>query len=90
MVRKIFLLIFCALSFACLSAQGQDVNVRGRVVDETGNPAVGAAVMLVGADNIGVITDVEGKFTITAPSGGGTSDFLFGLQDSGSQCGGKG
>ena len=70
MVRKIFLLIFCALSFACLSAQGQDVNVRGRVVDENGNPAVGAAVMLVGADNIGVITDVEGKFTITAPSGG--------------------
>lgn len=47
--------------------------MRGRIVDENGEPAIGAAVMLEGADNVGVITDVDGKFSLTAPQGGNLS-----------------
>ena len=70
MVRKIFLSVFCALLAVCAFAQEQEVNVRGRIVDENGEPAIGAAVMLKGAKNVGAVTDVDGKFSLTAPQGG--------------------
>lgn len=70
MVKKLFLTVFCVFSSVCMFAQGQDINVRGRIVDENGDPAIGAAVVLVGADNVGVVTDVEGRFSMTAPGGG--------------------
>lgn len=70
MVRKIFLSIFCALVATCLFAQDKEVNVRGRIVDENGEPAIGAAVLVSGADNVGVVTDVDGNFSLTAPQGG--------------------
>lgn len=79
MVRKIFLMFFCTLSVVCLSAQQKEIDVRGRIVDENGEPAIGAAVMLEGADNVGVITDVDGKFSLTAPQGGATYHFVSGL-----------
>ena len=79
MVRKIFLMFFCTLSVVCLSAQQKEIDVRGRIVDENGEPAIGAAVMLEGADNVGVITDVDGKFSLTAPLGGATYHFVSGL-----------
>ena len=70
MVRKIFLLFFCTFSAVCLSAQQQEIEVRGRVVDDNGEPAIGAAILLEGADNVGVITDVDGNFSLKAPQGG--------------------
>lgn len=53
--------------------------MRGRIVDENDEPAIGAAVMLEGADNVGVITDVDGKFSLTAPLGRATYHFVSGL-----------
>ncbi len=44
------------------------VKVRGTVVDEGGFPLIGATIMEEGALN-GVVTDLEGKFTIEVPSG---------------------
>lgn len=79
MVRKIFLMFFCTLSVVCLSAQQKEIDVRGRIVDENDEPAIGAAVMLEGADNVGVITDVDGKFSLTAPLGRATYHFVSGL-----------
>ena len=70
MVRKIFLLFFCTFSAVYLSAQQQEIEVRGRVVDDNGEPAIGAAILLEGADNVGVITDVDGNFSLKAPQGG--------------------
>ena len=70
MVRKVFLMIFCVLSAVCTFAQDEEIDVRGRIVDDTGTPAIGAAVMLKGAANVGAVTDVDGKFSLTAPRGG--------------------
>ena len=67
--------------------------MRGRIVDENGEPAIGAAVLVSGADNVGVVTDVDGNFSLTAPQGGDSYRILSGISDAGgasgscSQCG---
>lgn len=61
------------LSIVCLiftvAASAQDVNVTGTVVDDTGEPLIGATVMVDGTKN-GVATDLDGKFTIRIKNGG--------------------
>ena len=49
-------------------AQAQDSNVSGEVLDSTGEPLIGATVMLKGSKE-GVATDLDGRFTIKAPVG---------------------
>ena len=63
--------LFLALSFILLStitAQAQSGNIHGTVIDEDGEPIIGATVMLKGTKT-GVVTDVEGKFAISAERG---------------------
>lgn len=50
----------------CASAQ-ETKSITGYVLDNTGEPLIGASVM-VKDTNYGVITDVDGKFTLNAPS----------------------
>lgn len=44
----------------------QDIRVTGRVLSETGEPVVGASVMVRGSQ-AGVVTDARGAFSILAP-----------------------
>lgn len=44
----------------------QDIRVTGRVLSETGEPVVGASVMVKGSQ-AGVVTDARGAFSILAP-----------------------
>ena len=45
-------------------------TVNGVVLSEDGNePVIGATVQVVGANNVGTVTDVDGQFTITCPEG---------------------
>ena len=43
----------------------QTKTVTGQVVDETGEPVIGASVMVEGTTN-GTITDFDGKYTLEA------------------------
>lgn len=64
-------LCLCALAMILTVGvvSAQDINVSGTVTDKTfGEPVIGAAVMIVGTD-AGTITDIDGKFQITAPTG---------------------
>ena len=47
----------------------QTGTVKGQVVDENGEPIIGASVLLKGTSN-GVITDVDGNFTLNGVSKG--------------------
>ena len=47
---------------------GQPQNISGTVIDESGEPIIGANVMVEGTST-GVITDIDGKYTINAPAG---------------------
>ena len=49
--------------------QSQTIKVSGQVVDQEGEPLIGATVQLKGTQS-GVITDMDGKFTIEAPANG--------------------
>ncbi len=60
---------FLAVVFllSSVSAFAQTVST-GKVVDESGLPVIGASVIERGSTNNGVITDLDGQFTITVPS----------------------
>lgn len=51
--------------FLSASAFAQQVVVKGNVVDETGEPVIGASVKVVGG-TIGAVTDIDGNFSINA------------------------
>ena len=52
-------------------------KVSGTVVSyEDNEPVVGAAVRVVGT-NIGTVTDINGKFTITCPKGKNTLNISY-------------
>jgi TonB-linked SusC/RagA family outer membrane protein len=46
-----------------------DIEVSGKVVDQSGEPLPGVAVSVSGT-NIGTITNIDGEFTLTAPEDG--------------------
>ena len=48
-----------------LSQQQQRHTAQGVVIDETGEPIVGASVVVKGVKGLGGITDVNGKFNVT-------------------------
>lgn len=48
-----------------LTASGQHMTVNGHVIDETGEPVIGATVRVVGTDNA-TITDIDGNFVLSA------------------------
>ncbi len=42
-------------------------QITGLVTDDKGEPLIGANVVLKGSSSIGVITDLDGKFSLNAP-----------------------
>jgi TonB-linked SusC/RagA family outer membrane protein len=64
-----------AFLLLCSNVSAQELNVSGTVLGEDGNPLVGASVVLKGSTK-GVMTDLNGGYTIHAPSDG-TLEFSF-------------
>lgn len=50
-------------------AQSDNITVKGKVVDETGEPIIGAAVTIPGTTS-GTVTDFNGEYSISVPSNG--------------------
>ena len=69
-------LLFC---LAPIVASGQSIAVKGTVIDETGEPVIGANVTEPGTTN-GVITDLDGIYTINVSSNGKLSFSYIGYQ----------
>ena len=67
MKRKLFmfLTLFC-MGIGIVLAQTQ---VRGTVVDEAGEPVIGATILVKGTTQ-GTTTDIDGRFTLSAPANG--------------------
>lgn len=61
-------LLFCCM-FAINMYGQQEIKVSGTVVDNGGEPIIGASVQPVGTTT-GTITDIDGNFTLSAPSNG--------------------
>ena len=63
-------LISILLVSVCAAVQAQNITVRGTVTDASnGEPVPGASVIVSGTTN-GVVSDVNGNYSVTAPSDG--------------------
>lgn len=51
---------------SCAAVQAQDMTISGKVIDDTGLEVIGANIRIKGNANVGTITDLEGRYTITA------------------------
>lgn len=59
-IMSLLLLMYCA------GVMAQTADVSGKVIDEQGEPVIGASVVQKGTSN-GTVTDIDGNFTFTAP-----------------------
>ena len=59
-VRRFLFLLVLAVTSTMAWAQG---NVSGKVVDATGEPVIGASVVVKGTTT-GAVTDIDGNFSI--------------------------
>ena len=64
-IRRILLPVVCSLLSVSVMAQ-TNRTVKGTVVDELGEPIIGATVQVVGTTT-GTITDIDGNYVIQAP-----------------------
>ena len=62
-----FLLITLATVLATLSVAAQNVKVTGTVKDSSGEPLIGASILLKGSTTVGTMTDFNGAYSITVP-----------------------
>ncbi|MBR2063558.1 MAG: TonB-dependent receptor [Bacteroidales bacterium] len=60
-IPSLILLMLCC----CITASAQRFTAKGVVVDSNGEPVIGAAVALKGNETVGVITDLDGYFSMT-------------------------
>ena len=68
MKHKIFSLCLGLLLMCSASVQAQNKTVSGTVVDELGEPVIGATVTVEGTKTA-TVTDLDGNYKISAPAG---------------------
>ncbi len=69
------ILLSLALASATLSAAAQGTHtIQGTVTDENGEPLIGAAVKV---GKTGVITDIDGKYSIQVPASTATVEYSY-------------
>ncbi len=66
-MKKIYLMLFSLLLTTALFAQNR--HVSGVVIDELGEPIIGASVVIKNQPGVGVATNIDGEFKITAGNG---------------------
>lgn len=65
--KRLYLTFFMLLSFVVVFAQNS-ILVRGTVMDENGEPIIGASVVVKGDNSLGTITDLDGIFQLSVPN----------------------
>ena len=70
-MKKLFFkaTLTAVLLFSGLAALAQNIEVKGTVNDPDGQPIIGAGVLVEGTTN-GVITDIDGNYSISVPANG--------------------
>ena len=69
MNKVLRLVLLCLTLMIALPALAQEIQVKGRVIDEKGEAVIGAAVK-VKESTKGALTDLDGNFTVSAPRKG--------------------
>ena len=69
MLKTTGILLFLVAVLGSFTAFAQNKAIRGTVVDASGAPVVGAAVVVVGNASIGAVTNLDGVFQLRVPAG---------------------
>ena len=74
MTNKVFKKVAAVVltSVMCLMgtlAYAQNRPISGTVLDGSGQPVIGATVMVVGNSTLGTVTDADGRFSLSVPAG---------------------
>ena len=56
------------MALVSMPASAQN-KVTGNVVDENGEPVIGASITVVGKKGMGAVTDLDGNYTLNVPAG---------------------
>ena len=81
-------LVVCPVPAEASVTQSQTIKVSGQVVDQDGEPLIGATVRVVGSE-AGAVTDIDGNFQLNAPADGNLVVSYVGFQDSNIAIGGR-
>ena len=68
LIKPIAVSLLLAFS-GLISLHAQSRSVSGKVLDEQQVPIIGAAVVLTDGGGVGSVTDIDGNFALTVPSG---------------------
>ena len=66
-MNKIFTTIFIMSFMTMMTVNAQSKIVKGEVKDNSGLPLPGVTIIVKGTQNLGAVTNFDGKFTITIP-----------------------
>ena len=70
MKHKIYHICLVALmAFFALPALAQNRLVKGTVVDQNKEPIIGATITIVGQNQGGTVSDLDGNFSLNVPAG---------------------
>ena len=59
--------VLLAILFLGITAFAQNRPLSGKVVDQNGEPVLGATILVVGNSTIGTVTDVDGNYSLNVP-----------------------
>lgn len=62
-----FMAVSVALLLCTIMVFAQQKDVKGTVLDTNGETVIGASVVVVGAPNVGTVTDLDGNFQLKVP-----------------------
>ena len=68
-MKTLRIVLTCALVFCISVIYAQTKDLTGTVVDERGEPVIGATVLLKGT-TIGTVTGMDGDFSLNVPEEG--------------------
>ena len=66
--HRLLLPLLLAFAFSVSLFAQNNITVTGTVTDNTGEPILGASIIQKGTSN-GVVSDLDGHFTLTVPQG---------------------
>ncbi len=81
-------LVVCPVPAEASVTQSQTIKVSGQVVDQDGEPLIGATVRVKDSEN-GSVTDIDGNFQMNAPANGTLVVSYVGFQDAQVAIGGR-
>jgi TonB-dependent starch-binding outer membrane protein SusC len=68
--KQLFFVFFLPLLFGYSSLAAQDITITGEVISaEDGLPLPGVNILVVGTEDVGTVTNVDGEYQLTVPEG---------------------